>query len=351
MEEKQLNNFYEFCSTTCGEKRIYKIKNTLKNVKKFLKKDLTKLTISDVIKYLAYLNNSNYSLHTKNDSKKIFKRFLKIQYKNKIDLDDLRLKEAFKLVSDDLLRNKDKINKNTLIKADELEALIRIANNLKWKALISLMYEGALRPCEVRILKWKDLMFDESINICRVHIISPKTKKERTIPVRDCILHLKRWREEYSFIDRGGEDYVFPSQHHKEKLMGDGVITQMFKRLSAKAKLRHIFPYLLRHGRLYDIQKTLPEKLSCKFGGHSSRASEFYNNLDDDDVEESMLKDFYPTKELTLEQKNKYDEQIENLKKQNKIRDKFLKVLLKKQGITEKDFEDLDVKQQVANLS
>ncbi len=64
-----------------------------------------------------------------------------------------------------------------------------------------------------------------------------------------------------------------------------------------------------------------------------------------------MLKDFYPTKELTLEQKNKYDEQIENLKKQNKIRDKFLKVLLKKQGITEKDFEDLDVKQQVANLS
>ena len=327
MEKKQLNEFYEFCSTTCGERRIYKIKNTLKNIKKFLKKDLTKLTITDIIKYLAYLNNSDYSLHTKNDTKKIFKRFLKIQYKNKIDLEDLRLKEAFRLVSDDLLRNKDKINKNTLLKPEELEALIRIANNLKWKALISLMYEGALRPCEIRILKWKDLNFDE--NICRIHIVSPKTQKERYIPVRDCILHLKRWKDEYSFANRGYNDYVFPSQHDKEKPMGDGVITQMFKRLSEKAKIRHIFPYLLRHTRLYDIQKTLPEKLSCKFAGHNSKASQFYNNLDDDDVEESMLKDFFPTQELTEPEKNKMELEIENLKKEIALmNDNYKDVLL-----------------------
>ena len=236
------------------------------------------------------MNNSTYSEHTKNDYKKVFKRFLKWYYKDLKMVEGDKVKFGFRLASDKKVRNKKKINKNTLVKPKELEKLIRTADSLKWKSIVSLMYEGALRPCEIRILKWVNLDFDDNLNLCRVHIISPKTKDDRYIPVRDCILHLKRWKAEYSFPDRTEEDYIFPSQFDKSKPMGEGVITEMFKRLCIKGKLRHIFPYLLRHSRLYEIQKSLPEKLSCKFGGHSSKASEFYNSLDNDDVEESMLK-------------------------------------------------------------
>lgn len=180
------------------------------------------------------------------------------------------------------------------------------------------MYETGARPCEIRNLKWENIKFDDSMNLCRVHIFSPKTKDDREIPVRDSIIHLKRWREEYSFSNRAEKDYVFPSQHYQNKQMSRGTLTEIFKRLCIKANMRHIFPYLLRHTRIYEIQKKMPEKLSCKFAGHSSKNSEFYNHLGDDDVEESMLKLFFPTKELTEEQKNNFEIEIEKLKTQQK---------------------------------
>jgi len=313
-EEKVLNDFYEFCSTTGGDKRMTKIKIVMRMTKPILNKDFTKLNVEDVVKYLAYMNNSTYSEHTKNDYKKVFKRFLKWCYKDLEMVEGLKVKEGFKLASDKKVRNKNKINKNTLVTPEELEKLIRTASNLKWKALVSLMYESAFRPCEIRELKWKNLKFDDSMNLCRVFTISPKTKEDREVPVRDCILHLKRWREEYPFPNRTEEDYVFPSQQFKDKPMGYGVITEMFKRLCEKTKLRHIFPYLLRHTRIFEIQKTMPEKLASKFAGHSPKNSEFYNHLGDDDVEESMLKLFYPTEELTPKQKNELEDLREKMK-------------------------------------
>lgn len=326
-EEKILNKFYEFCSTTGGEKRLKKIKIIMRKTKPMIKKDFTKLKIDDVVKYLSFINNSNYSLHSKNDYKKVFKRFLKWYYKDLEMIEGEVVKLGFKLASDKAVRNKNKINKNTLVKPDELEKLIRTANSLKWKALISLLYEGALRPCEIRVLKWKDINFDDSMNLCRVYIISPKTKDTREVCVRDSIIHLKRWEKEYSFSNKTNEDYVFPSQHFQNKPMGEGVITEMFKRLCIKAKIRNIFAYLLRHTRIYEIQKKLPEKLASKFAGHSSKNSEFYNHLDDDDVEESMLKLFYPIKEITKEDKNEYEQKIEKLEKSQEAITPYLEVL------------------------
>ncbi len=303
-EKTTLKSFNEFCLTTCSSERLKKIENILRIAKKILKKDLTKLNINDVIKYLAHINQSDYRAWTKNDHKKIFKRFLKWYYKDLEMVEGERVKNGFKGVSKKRAFNKEKINKNTLIKPKELEKLIRTAKSLKWKALVSFAYESAFRPCEIRNLKWKDIKFDDNIGICRVWILSPKTNDSREIPVKDCVLHLKRWKEEYQFENRTDNDYVFPSQHDRNKKMGDGVITEMFKRLSKDAKIRPIFPYLLRHSRIYEIQKRLPEKLASKFAGHSVETSEIYNHLDNDDVEKSMLKEIYTTKEISPEKKD-----------------------------------------------
>lgn len=189
---------------------------------------------------------------------------------------------------------------------------------MKWKAIISFAYESAFRPCEIYQLRWKNLKFDDSKNICRVWILSPKTKMDREIPVRDCVVHLKRWKEEYQFSNRNDNDYVFPSQHDRNKPMASGVMSEMFKRLCKEAKIRHIFPYMLRHSRIYEIQKRLPEKIASKFAGHSIETSEIYNHIADDDVEESMLKEIYTTEEITEEQKDKYEKEINILKEKIK---------------------------------
>jgi len=310
LRDKAVKEFLEL--RTCSDKRIQKMKRILLNIKGMSSKPLNKLEIKDVAHILKKINEAEYTSWTKNDYKKIFKAFLKWKYKNLDMIEGDVVREAFKGVSKRRAFNHQRINKNTLIKPEELESLLRTAKSLKWKALISFMYESAFRPCEVCALRWRDLNFDDTNNLCRVTIVSPKTKDKREIPIRECIVHLKRWREEYQFPDRKPEDFVFPSQHKKDKPMGNGVIPEMFKRLCKSAKMRHIFPYILRHSRIYEIQKRLPEKIAAKFAGHSIETSEIYNHIADDDVEKSMLEKIYVTEELTLEEKTN----LEKMKKE-----------------------------------
>lgn len=315
MEKQVLSNFYTFCLSSCNQRRLKKIEWIIKSSRNILKKDLTRLNIEDVVKFLAYINQSDFKEWTKNDYKKIFKRFLKWHYKDLDMIEGEKVKLGFRVSSKKRCMNKEKINKNTLVKPEELEKLIRTAKSLKWKAIVSFAYESAFRPCEIRSLKWKDLKFDDSLNICRVNlVISPKTQEGREIPVRDCVVHLKRWKDEYSFPNRTDNDLVFPSQHERDVPMGDGVMSEMFKRLCIDAKMRHIFPYLLRHSRIYELQKRLPEKIASKFAGHSVETSELYNHLADDDVEESMLKEIYTTKELTPNEREQLEDVFKELK-------------------------------------
>ena len=109
-ESKRLNEFYQYCLTTCSPRRIPKIKNVITKAKSVIKKDLTKINVNDVVKFLAYINQSDYKAWTKNDYKKIFKRFLKWQYKNLDMIEGNKVKEGFRLVSARKAFNKEKIN-------------------------------------------------------------------------------------------------------------------------------------------------------------------------------------------------------------------------------------------------
>ena len=312
---------------TCSTARINKIKTILNHAKQIIGKPLTKLEVRDIVKYLKNLNESEYRSWTKNDHKKIFKRFLKWYYKNLEMIEGELVKEGFKGVSKKRAFNHDKINKNTLIKPQELEKLLRTAKSLKWKALISFMYESGFRPCEIVALRWGNLDFDDAMNICRVTIVSPKTKDKRTIAVRDCIIHLKRWREEYQFPDKKDNDFVFCSPITKEKSITSASVGQMLKRICLLAGIRPIYPYIMRHSRIYEIQKRLPEKLAAKFAGHSIETSEIYNHIADDDVESSMLKEIYPTKELSPVEKDRLKELEKAMQKQKNELQRLRKII------------------------
>lgn len=328
MDEMALiKSFYDM--QTCSERRLKKIKGIIENSKKILDKDLSKLKITDITLYARKINDSDYTEWTKNDYKKIFKAFLKHAYKKEF-LDwfsNRNVQDGFRCASKKRAFNKEKINKNTLIKPEELEKLLRSAKTLKWKALLTLMYESAFRPCEIVNLKWKDLNFIDSKNICSITTISPKTKEKRDIPVQDCVVHLKRWREEYSFPNRKQEDYVFPSPNNRKNHISEVGIGVLIKRLCEKAGVRPLFPYMFRHSRIYFIQKRLGSRLASKYAGHSLETSEIYNHLDSDDVEEAMLEKVYVTEELSEEKKHELEKDIEELKEQIKfLTDQFNKI-------------------------
>ena len=334
---------------TCSEKRIAKIKNILVKSRKIIGKDLTKLEITDITKFLKYLNNSDYAQYTKNDYKKIFKSFLKWNYRNTSYMDwfdNRNVVDGFKGVSKKTAFNQSKINKDTLLKPEELEKLLRSAKTLKWKAILTLLYESGFRPCELVNLKWKDLNFIDGKGICSVRTCSPKTKETRTIPVKDCIVHLKRWREEYSFPNLTNEDYVFPNPVNRNKHIAEGSLGTVLKRLCATAGIRPIYPYIFRHSRIYFIQKELGIILGAEFGGHSIETAEAsYGLIDCDDVEEAMLNKIYTTEEITPEEKvevKKLQQEVKNLSKLVKNLSEFSILSIKNKNLFDKgDFEEL----------
>lgn len=303
----------QYCNMqTCSPIRIQKIKSVLKNSQKLAGKDLESLKIIDVMKFLRVINNSNFAQWTKNDYKKIFKSFLKWKYKKDFLkwTEDSNVKDSFKGTSKKKAFNKKKINKDTLVKPEELEKLLRAANSLKWKAFLTLMYESAFRPCELVNLRWEDCIPEESKGIWKIKTLSPKTKESRDIPVKDCIVHLKRWKEEYQFPNRTDKDFVFPNPQNRKEHLSEGGIGVIMKRICIKAGIRPLFPYMFRHSRIYFIQKRLGARIAAKYAGHSLETSEIYDHLDDDDVEEAMLDKIYTTKELTPEEEN----EVKNLK-------------------------------------
>jgi integrase len=320
-ERKILEEYYNL--QTCSDRRLSKIKNIITKSKTIINKDLNKVNITDVTKFLRHINNSDFTSWTKNDYKKIFKNFLKWHYKEDFLKwqENINFKDGFKCVSKKKAFNKQKINKNTLITPEELETLLRTSKSLKWKALLTLLYESAFRPCEIVNLKWRDLNFDDSRSICSVRTTSPKTKDTREIPVKDCIVHLKRWRDEYEYPNRTSLDYVFPNPQDRTKHLSEAGISELIKRLCVKAGLRNIYPYVWRHSRIYFVQKRLGARIASKYAGHSLETSEIYDHLDDDDVEEAMLDKIYPTKELTKEKRHELEIEVEELKLKQKQHD------------------------------
>lgn len=312
-DKKIFDNYLDLCLTTCSEVRAKKIKMILMQFRDIIEKPFDQLTKDDIIKFLKIVNQSNRALWTKNDIKKIVKRFIKRQYRNLdlIDGDDTR--EAFRGVSKKIAFNHEKINSSTLITPEELEKILRATDSIKQKALFSLLYESGLRPQELRFLKWKDLIFEDSLNILSINVFSQKTRTPREVYVRDSIDLIKRWRKEFQFPNRTNQDFVFPSQFHRDKPLSNGTIGNLLRSLCKKANIRHLFPYLFRHTRATELHKKLPNKISAKLCGHSIETSEIYSHLSNEDVKTSILKEIYPT-EITEESKNKYEEEIKKLK-------------------------------------
>lgn len=308
-DKKILKDFLEYCSISAGERKVRTIKASMLEIRDIIEKPFDNWKLEDIRKFLAVLNKVNFSEWTKNDIKKFLKKFLIWQYK------DLDMIKDIKQVSMNQAFNHEKINESTLVKPDEIKALLKSTDSLKWRAIITLLSESACRPQELRDLKWKDIRFsDEGADIT---LFSEKKRDARTIPIKDCVVHLKRWKQEYIREDAKPEYYVFPNKNPEKPMCSDS-LNKQFKKFCRKAGLRFINPYLFRHTKLTFMYNKLPEQIVKKFAGHSksSKMTEIYSHISNKDVKDIVLKEIYNVKELTPEQKNKYDEEIELMQKQ-----------------------------------
>ena len=235
--QKIIDNFLKYCGITACESSLKKIHSKIIQIADVLDKSLFEINLTDIREFLRLLNLSGRAIETQNDLKKTLKRFLRWQYKDWSERFD-----DFKDVKTKNGENHKKINSSTLLTDDEIKKLIRAADSLRYKALIVLTAESAGRPEEIRNLTWENVLFKK--NSVEVNLFSSKTKRSRVLPLKESLVHLKRWKNEFPYENIKGTDFVFPSPKNRNKPLSGQAFSTFIRQLGIRIIGRPVFPCL-----------------------------------------------------------------------------------------------------------
>lgn len=205
-ERQEIEDFVKYVSITSkSKKRLENNKRSLLTFRKAVKKPLDKVTLKDLRDFLALLNNSDRTQSSRNELKHTIKRFLRWKFKDWSErfnnLEDIKL--VMKM-------NEEKINSDTLLKKEDVEAIVKAEPKLFWKAFFLALYESGLRPIELRTLHWKNIKFDvDKDGISEINVYATKTSKARSVYVKEATFYLKKLKEQSE------NDLVFPAPRDK----------------------------------------------------------------------------------------------------------------------------------------
>src|SRR5436190_22799518 len=195
-----LDHFISHCAMTAGKGKQRDIRRIVVQFRDVVEKDFTQIDLQDLRRFLALLNESDRKEYTKNGIKAHVRRFLKWQFRDWSQrfeaFRDIKLKKAF---------NEEKINEGTLLKSVQIESIVKKEMNFVRKAFFITLYESGLRPKELRTLPWKNVRLDVDGDISELHIFATKTKKSRTVFVKEATFYLRR------LVENKSSEYVFPS--------------------------------------------------------------------------------------------------------------------------------------------
>jgi len=273
-------------------------------------KDFDKWTPDIIIAVAIVIKNSDRSVWTIAEFLTYLKKFIRLQYKGKMEM----LEVLDKIKKPQTKLDDFKINENTLVTPEELELMLRKTENFRQKALLCLFWESGARPQEILNLRWRDIKFeDDEITIITLH--SGKTNSTRTFPVKESSIHLKRWKQEYCFPDVNSNDWIFPNPDNRENPITNAGLNKFLEVLSKKAGIkRRIWAYLFRHTRATKLYEELPRQICEKLLGHKNMAG-IYAHISDKKAREELINKVYHIEELSPEKKAELEKQLEEQNK------------------------------------
>jgi len=312
-QKKIVDDFTAYLGTTAGKNKVADYRRYLLQAYDVIEKPLDKLKPQDIIDFSAVVNmDETRETNTKNCLKYALKRFIKWYYEEDIRMNKEKVLKA--LNQKFTYVNEKKINKGTLLTEEEIEKILRTADSMKLKAQLILLFETACRPHEIRTAKWNSIDWKNK----RINVYASKTKKARTLPLNESIVHLKRWRQEFLFPNVSDDDFIFPSPFNREKPISAFEFGYWIRGVGKKAKLnRPLTAYLIRHSRLTELHNKygvqgLEHK---KFAGHSPSSSMtgVYVAMDDEDMIDSIVKKVYHVEEIEPEKREEFERKISEL--------------------------------------
>ena len=303
-ERTTIKQFIAYCAISAGERKQGDVMRSIVQFRHIVQRDLSKITIQDLRRFLAILNQSDRREYTKNGIKAHIRRFLKWRFKDWSqrfeEFRDIKLKRAF---------NEQRINEGTLLKTEQIEAIVKKEPDFVRKAFFTTLYESGMRPQELRLLQWKHVHVDGDQGLSQIHVFATKTSRARTVFVKEATFYLKR------LFENRESEYVFPSPENKNEPLPKSTSFRWIQEMG-KAVHIHMFPYLLRHTRAHELYSRMPSKVAQRFMGHGSDMSDLYAHISSKDIKESMLKTVYNFEELPEDTKHKLEIQVDALQKE-----------------------------------
>ena len=216
-----------------------------------------KLTADCVKEYLAGKSRSYYGA---------VKKFLRIYAQ-----DIPQLKRIYNIIRPP----KTKIQLPKTLTRDEINRLINLAENLKQRTAIAILYETGLRISEFLNIRYEDIEpFEYGY---KIHIRKSKSMP-RTVLVVEYAHILSAWLNQKTWTRN---ERVFP-------FSGD-TVRQWLRKLGRKIGI-DVHPHLLRHSRATHLYGKLSEKeMMILFGWHKRDMLDIYAHIAESDAHKSYL--------------------------------------------------------------
>ena len=249
-----------------------------------------------MINYVAYLEKK-FNRGTPDTYKAIMKIFYKWFYSNYMRWKPLHERDFPELVAWMKIRTNNGHKKlpEELLTQEDVKKLVEYTHSFRNKALIMLLYDGALRISEALDIKLKHLVFDDYGGCV---IVDGKTGM-RKLRLIDSIPYLKEYiNKEYPFKDDPDKNLfvVIEGIGVKKDAIGhrldDRGVRIAFNRIKARAGIKKkVNPHLFRHSRLTELAKYLTEQELKIFAGWTagSNMAQVYIHLSGKDVEDKIL--------------------------------------------------------------
>ena len=288
--KKLILEFKDFCSALGNSShRMGIVIRHLLMFAKYLDADFKKAKRKDIEKAISKLNESDYADWTKVMTKNITKRFYRWLYKTE---DSDPAPDCIRWVR--CKRPTNELKKEDLLTTEDVEGMIRSTSHLMYKALLSVLYESAMRPGELLQMRIKDIHFQENYITVYVRGKMKKSMGDRKVFLIHSYDLLLKWIENHPFRDNLDHPVWIVSTRQKYKtrdLYGKAIsiefLNQIIKKCGNNAGIkRRVFAYLFRHSRGTDLYIEMGESLAKKMMGHApdSDMAKVYNHLNEEDV-------------------------------------------------------------------
>ncbi len=129
----------------------------------------------------------------------------------------------------------------TVLTRSEVKKLIDVAETLRERGIVLMLYSTGVRVGELVKIKVKDIDFEGGV----LNVRGGKGKKDRIVVLGDKIINfLKEYIEKNNLV---GDDYLFFSKHKRNHLT-ERYIQKVIKELRERAGIqKEVTPHVLRH--------------------------------------------------------------------------------------------------------